>query len=93
MKDAKGHGSESGAHSAGVEQVGKVPLMQARHFQMIADTLKQHAGQVQSTPEAHSALVNAFADNLAKSNPKFNRSMFVKASGSGSMGTWNGKKL
>lgn len=78
-KDQHGHGSD--AHSSGVQAIGKQPTMTRQHFQMIADTLAQHKAQVRTSPEAHSALVGSFADKLGKTNPQFNRSMFVKAAG------------
>lgn len=70
------------AHQAGVaDATDKGATMTRQHFEMIANTLAQHAQQVRANPHAHDALVSAFADKLGKTNPKFNKAMFVKAAG------------
>lgn len=70
------------AHQAGVmDATDKGATMTRQHFEMIANTLAQHAQQVRTNPHAHDALVASFADKLGKANPKFNKAMFVKAAG------------
>jgi hypothetical protein len=77
MKDALGHGSNAGLHSAGVQAT---PQLQRRHFEAIAAELK-------SAPDAgspaHSARVSAMADKLATTNPGFRRDFFIKAATGG----------
>jgi len=72
MKDALGHGSNTGAHSGGVQAT---PKLQRRHFEAIAAELKGR-----NAPEAE---VHAMADKLATTNPGFRRDFFVKAATGG----------
>ena len=65
--------ADKGKHAEGVEQIGRGVAMGPKHFQLISDTLAHHAGD----PEKHAKLVGAFADKLAKTNPKFNRAKFA----------------
>src|SRR6266403_1538843 len=92
MKDSLGHGSNAGAHSAGVKNT---PKLQRRHFESIAADLRAQAPQgpaknfvdpndprnPQSNAawDAHHARVNAMADKLATTNPGFRRDFFVAA--------------
>jgi len=72
MKDAKGHGSNAGAHSGGVQ---KTPQLQRRHFEAIAADLKAK----NASPDE----VHAMADKLATTNPGFRRDFFVAAATGG----------
>lgn len=82
MKDAKGHGSDAGVHSA---QINALPAkMTKAHFQVIAERLRSAQPGANATPEehaAHAALVGQYADKLATTNPGFNRQRFMEAIG------------
>jgi hypothetical protein len=78
MKDAGGHGSA--AHGGGVDQVGKAATMTRKHFQLIANNFANSPTR-QSDPVGHATQVNRMADDLAKTNPRFNRAKFAAASG------------
>ena len=49
--------------------------MQARHFNLIAATLRG----LTIDPHAHWEVIKTFADKLAETNPKFDRDRFIKA--------------
>lgn len=51
--------------------------MERRHFQIIADTIKGLAPDVYG-PEQ---VAQAFADAMARQNPRFDRARFLKACG------------
>lgn len=72
MKDAKGHGSDAGLHSGGVQAT---PKLQRRHFEAIAAELK---GRNAAPDEVH-----AMAEKLATTNPGFRRDFFVAAATGG----------
>jgi hypothetical protein len=72
MKDALGHGSNTGLHSGGTQ---KTPQLQRRHFEAIAADLKAKS----ASPEE----VHAMADKLATTNPGFRRDFFVAAATGG----------
>lgn len=75
MKDAKGHGSDAGLHSAMIKALPA--KLGRRHFEQIAADLRAKAA---SDPAGHDARVNAMADHLSTTNPGFRRDLFVKAS-------------
>jgi hypothetical protein len=77
MKDARGHGSNAGLHSAGVQST---PQLQRRHFEAIAAELK--AAPDAGSP-AHAQRVNEMAAKLATTNPGFRKDFFVKAATGG----------
>lgn len=80
MKDAKGHGSEAGLHSAGIQSLAIKGKLQRRHFEAIAAELK-------SAPDAgspaHAQRVQDMANQLATTNPGFRRDFFVAAATGG----------
>jgi hypothetical protein len=78
MKDAQGHGSA--AHGGGVNQVGIPATMTRKHFQLIANNFANSPTR-QSDPVGHAKQVNSMADDLAKTNPRFDRAKFAAASG------------
>lgn len=75
MKDAKGHGSDAGIHSAMIQALPA--KLGRRHFEQIAEQLRAQAA---SDPKGHDARVAAMADHLSTTNPGFRRDLFVKAS-------------
>jgi hypothetical protein len=83
MKDALGHGSDTGTHSQGVQAT---PKLQRRHFEAIAAELR--AAPDAGSP-AHAQRVSEAASKLAMTNPGFRRDFFVKAATPG--GDYNNK--
>lgn len=79
MKDPHGHGSNAGTHSAGIKK--QVPTMNRAHFELIAENLRSGYN---GDAGAHAARVAAAADDLAKTNPNFNRARFTAAATPGS---------
>jgi len=75
MKDALGHGSDAGVHSAMIKALPA--KLGRRHFEQIAADLRSKAV---NDPAGHDARVAAMADHLATTNPGFRRDLFVKAS-------------
>lgn len=99
MKDAKGHGSEAGHHSGGIQSLAIKGKLQRRHFEAIAAELRAQAPsgkaknfvdpndprnpQSNAAWDAFHAKVNAMADQLATTNPGFRRDFFVAAATGG----------
>lgn len=75
MKDAKGHGSDAGVHSAMIKALPA--KLGRRHFEQIAEQLRNQAA---SDPAGHDARVAAMTSHLATTNPGFRQDLFVKAS-------------
>ena len=90
MKDAQGHGSDphggAGAHSEGVQQVGRPVSMQRRQYEAIA-------GAINRFPDAGAKgdLAQHFADALKGTNPNFDAGKFKTAATTGDMGRTQGK--
>lgn len=82
MKDAKGHGSDPGAHSAGIIQA--TAPMQRRQFEAIAGAINSYPGADKS------ALAQHFAGSLGGTNPQFNSDKFRQAAMTGNMGKTKG---
>lgn len=58
--------------------------MQRRHFELIAETLKEYGDAFDGQPirdAARQGMARMFADKLAATNPQFNRSRFLTACG------------
>src|SRR4051794_29841380 len=99
MKDAGGHGSNAGAHTAGIQNLAVTGKLQRRHFEAIAAELRAQAPsgkaknfidpndprnpQSNAAWDAFHAKVNAMADKLATTNPGFRRDFFVAAATGG----------
>lgn len=84
MKDALGHGSTAGVHSAGINNLPA--KMTKAHFQVIAQMLRDSAPGADASPADHAdhaAKVAAYADKLSTTNPGFNRQRFTDAVTSG----------
>jgi len=78
-KDAKGHGSNPGEHSAGIT---KLPKLGKAHFQVIAQHLFGQKPQDPNDAKANASFsdrISAAADKLEMTNPGFNRTRFIEA--------------
>ena len=91
MKDQLGHGSDphggAGAHSEGVQQVGKPVAMQRRQYEAIA-------GAINRFPDASAKpdLAQHFANALRGTNPNFDAGKFKTAATTGNMGRTGNKE-
>ena len=92
MKDAKGHGSEAhggaGAHSEGVQQVGRPVAMQRRQYEAIAGAISRLPADISY---AKGNIAQHFADALKGTNPNFNAGKFQTAAMTGDMGRTQSK--
>lgn len=78
-KDARGHGSNAGEHSAAID---KLPKLGQAHFQVIAQHLFGQKPQDPNDLKANTAFsdrLTAAADKLSTTNPGFNRQRFIEA--------------
>lgn len=54
------------------------PMFERRHYEAIAELIREHVGLGDME---RLRLAEDFADRLARDNPRFDRSRFLKASG------------
>jgi hypothetical protein len=78
-----------GAHSQGVQQVGKPVDMQRRQYEAIAGAISRLPGDISYTK---GNLAQHFAEALRGTNPNFNADKFKTAATTGNMGRTQNKE-
>lgn len=80
--------SLTGAHSAGVDQIGKPVNMQRRQYEAIAGAINN----LNVDPNTKAGVASHFADALRGTNPNFDAGKFKTAATTGDMGRTQGKE-
>jgi hypothetical protein len=64
--------------------MSNIPKMYKSQFEFIADSINKTSYQEATSPRGKEILIKNLAEELSKTNPNFNKELFIKRCGDGS---------